>query len=131
MDGEQIQQCAAAIAAELPSAEQDFPFGDETTVYRVAGKIVLLLACPYGRPLVNLKVDPEHSVALRQTVEGIEPGWHMNKKHWISLAGSEQITRELVAELVHESYELVVESLPRKNRPVEYRFRDDRGRTDR
>ncbi len=125
MDGEQIQDYAASVAAELPSAEKDFPFGDETTVYRVAGKIFILVASPYGRPLVNLKVDPEHSVALRQTVAGIEPGWHMNKKHWISLAGSEQITEDLVTELVHESYELIVESLPRKNRPVEYRFRAD------
>ena len=123
MDGEQIQRYASEIAAELPSAEQDSPFGDETAVYRVAGKIFILVASPYGRPLVNLKVDPEHSVALRQTVEGVEPGWHMNKKHWISLVGSEQLTEGLVTELVHESYELIVESLPRKNRPVEYRFK--------
>lgn len=123
MDGEQIQRCAAAVASQLPRADQDFPFGDETTAYRVAGKIFILIATPYARPLVNLKVDPEHSEVLRQTVAGVEPGWHMNKKHWISLTGSEAITEELVTELVHESYELVVESLPRKDRPLEYRWR--------
>lgn len=131
MDGEEIQECAADIAARLPLAERDFPFGPEIEVYRVGGKIFVLLAAPYDRPLVNVKVDPEHAVALRQTVAGIEAGWHMNKKHWISLTAAEDITVDLVEELVHESYELVVESLPHRIRPIEYRFRPVLGEPER
>lgn len=124
MDGDEIQRFTAHVATELPGAEQDSPFGPDSTVYRVGGKIFALVSTPHGRPLVNFKVAPEHGEVLRQTIAGIEPGYHMNKKHWISLAGSEQLTGGLVTELIHESYELVVESLPRKERPVEYRFRN-------
>jgi predicted DNA-binding protein (MmcQ/YjbR family) len=54
----------------------------------------------HGRPHVSLKSDPETSLLNQQIYRGVEPGYHLNKKHWISLYGTEDITPELVADLI-------------------------------
>jgi len=65
---------------------------------------------------VNLKCDPERAIELRERYDGIQPGYHMNKKHWntIDLQGS--VDEKLILELVKHSYELVLASLPKKVR---------------
>jgi predicted DNA-binding protein (MmcQ/YjbR family) len=83
----------------LPSVEATTPFGPEVIVYKVGGKM-FALASPEDLPhRVNLKCDPERSEALREQYEAIQPGYHMNKKHWntLSLAG---LKSSLVTELV-------------------------------
>ena len=68
-----------------------------------------------------LKCEPEQSKALQQQYEEIVPGYHMNKRHWLSIRAGDAVTRELVDELVRNSYELVVEGLPRMKRPTDAR----------
>ncbi|MFF9338038.1 MmcQ/YjbR family DNA-binding protein, partial [Streptomyces albogriseolus] len=72
-----------ALCLSFNAAEEDFPFGPETSVFRVLGKLFALSALD-ARPLrVNLKCDPEDAVRLRGEHPGlILPGWHMNKRHW-------------------------------------------------
>lgn len=70
-------------------------------------------------PIVTLKVRPFDSEALREAYPEISPGYHMNKRHWITLRPGTMADRDLVEDLVTESYLLVVEKLPRSRRPFD------------
>ena len=119
MDGDALQEIARARAEELPAAEATRPFGPEFEVFKVFGRMFLLLTEVRGEPIVVLKADPRDSEALRQSHSDITPGYHMNKRHWITLEPGGTLDAELVRELVTESYLLVVEGLPRAKRPVD------------
>lgn len=120
MDGTEIQQRAVARAEQLPGSQLTHPFGPEWDVYKVRGKVFMLVTDTTGQEMVNLKVSPADSTSLRTMFPGeIAPGYHMNKKHWISVTQGPHITPDLVDELVTESYLLVVENLPKAQRPVD------------
>lgn len=113
LHGEQIQRTAAEAALELPDVEASEPFGPDYEVYKVHGKVVMMTTEVPGREIVTLKSDPADAVALCQTFQSITPGYHMNKRHWISISAGEGITEQLVKELVGDSYALVVKKLPK------------------
>jgi predicted DNA-binding protein (MmcQ/YjbR family) len=119
MKGTMLQDYAKARAEELPGGGLEHPFGPDWEVYKVRGKVFMLLTEVTGEPIVILKAEPGDSEALRRTHEDITPGYHMNKQHWITLSPGGSIKKSLVEELVTESYLLVVESLPRAQRPVD------------
>ena len=119
MDGDSLQEIASTRAKELPAAELTHPFGPEYGVFKVVGKMFLLLTEVRGRPIVVLKAHPRDSEALRQAHSDITPGYHMNKRHWITLEPGGDLGGEMIRELVTESYLLVVEGLPRAKRPVD------------
>ena len=104
-------QCLA-----FPETEESFPFGEQTLVFKVAGKIFALLALDALPPYVNLKCDPEHAIELRERHGGITPGYHMNKRHWNSVRLDRSVPSPLVRELVSESYRLVVAGLKKRDR---------------
>lgn len=119
-----VSLVALARARELPATQLAHPFGPEWDVFTVAGKIFLLATAEPGgrdeeRRIVNLKVDPADSEALRAEFAAITPGFHMNKRHWISVYPSPDIPSDLVRDLVTESYLLVVAGLPKARRPVD------------
>lgn len=104
-----------AFCLEFNDAVETFPFGPEASVFKVAGKMFALSALD-GRPLtVNLKCEPENAVRLRTEHPAITPGYHMNKRHWNTLAVADLPAR-LVKELIEDSYDLVVAGLPRAER---------------
>lgn len=111
MTGDDIQKLALKIASQRPKAELDYPFGEEIPVYKIMGKVFLLTSKLNGTIFVNLKVQPEYGEMLRDMYESIRTGYHMNKRHWISIYAGEQITEDLIADLVENSYELVVKTL--------------------
>lgn len=114
-----IQRQAAARAEELPGVTLDQPFGPEWDVYRVRGKVFMLHSNVTGKPFVNLKADPADSEALRTMYEQITPGYHMNKKHWISVYPGTELDRQFIEDLVTESYLLVIEkNVPKSRWPV-------------
>ncbi|GAB3276081.1 MmcQ/YjbR family DNA-binding protein [Kineosporia babensis] len=118
MDGTALRALAVKIAGSLPSAELCFPFGPETEVAKVAGKVFFLTAELRGEQLVTVKCEPEDGLALQEQFrDTVIPGYHMNKKHWISVRGGDEVDRALVDELVRTSYTLVVDTLPRAKRP--------------
>ena len=69
--------------------------------------------------MLTLKADPEDGAVLRRQYADIAPGYHMNKRHWITLTPGESLDADLVRELVVVSYLLVVEGLARRTRPVD------------
>jgi len=90
-----------------PGAEERFPFDPELPVYFI-GKKMFAIYWPEGKQsTLNLKCFPDWSIELRKDYKGIEPGYHMNKRHWntVSLDGS--VPRALVKRLIDCSYDLV------------------------
>ena len=94
-----------------PGTSEDFPFDESTLVFRVAGKIFLLAALDETPLQINLKVDPEVSVELQDRYEGVTPGYHMNKKHWITVTVDGSIPSREVLTWIDHSYARVVEGL--------------------
>lgn len=99
----------------LPGVTEEFPFGEETLVYKVKGKVFALAnIVDFGS--VNLKCDPEEAIELRERYEGVIPGYHMNKKHWNTVDVHSGIPNKLLLQWIKNSYNLVVASLPKKER---------------
>ena len=94
----------------------DTPFGPETLVIRVHGKIFALTGLDEAEFKVNLKCDPEYAIQLREKHDEIIPGYHMNKKHWNTVKFDGKLSDKLLKELVDHSYTLVYNSLPKKLR---------------
>ena len=106
-------------AEQLPAAEL-YPFSFEWDAARVKGKWFMISTVRDQR-IVNLKADPQDVLSLSTDFPSISPGYHMNKKHWITIAPGEDVTVGLVCELVKQSYVLVVETLPKREQPVDPR----------
>jgi len=95
---------------------ESFPFGETTLVFKVSGKIFLLTGLDQ-RPLqFNVKCDPELAVELRETYSAVIPAFHMNKKHWNTVLVNGQLSAKQIREMIDASYDLVVKSLPLKER---------------
>ncbi len=92
---------------------EEFPFDNQTLVFKVMGKVFALADVDLFTS-VNLKCDPERAVELRERYDGIQPGYHMNKKHWNTVLMDGTIPDVLTKELIDHSYERVVKGLPKK-----------------
>lgn len=95
--------------------EEGFPFDDTTLVIRVGGKIFILISLE-GDPSMNLKCDPDQAIDLREANPAIVPGYHMNKKHWNTVMLDGSLSKNLILEMIDHSYDLVLKSLPAKQR---------------
>ncbi len=93
--------------------EDCFPFDQNTLVFKVGGKM-FALAGLNNFVSVNLKCDPEQAIDLRETYQGVQPGFHMNKKHWNTIKVDSDVPDKLIHELIDHSYELVFKSLPKR-----------------
>jgi predicted DNA-binding protein (MmcQ/YjbR family) len=93
----------------LEQAFESFPFGEGISVFKVSGSgKIFALAALDGVPLtVSLKVDPEDSIALRAEFPQITPGYHLNKKHWITIDLTGGVPDDLVEDLIRGSHDLV------------------------
>ena len=115
-----LEWCRATCLA-LPDAATDEPFGPGAEAFRVHGKIFALLTRAESvseHQIVNLKAEPREVPLLVEAHDHVLPGWHMNKKHWISVELAPDVDRELLAELIEDSYDNVVATLPRAQRPT-------------
>ncbi|MHA6799689.1 MmcQ/YjbR family DNA-binding protein [Bounagaea algeriensis] len=130
MEGEALQEAAQRCALALPETTlYSFELGWEAC--RVHEKWFLLMTevparsrvpdarVVAGQPVVIVKAAPSDAAALREGYADIAAGYHMNKRHWITLAPGDSIDAKLVEELVTESYRLVLDTLPRARRPVD------------
>ena len=101
------------LCLEKPGTSEETPFGPDTLVFKVMGKIFALTDLNTFES-VNLKCDPERAVMLREEHEGITPGYHMSKMHWNTVLTNGSVKDDLLRDLLDHSYALVVASLPRK-----------------
>lgn len=98
-----------------PFVTEGFPFDQSTLVLKVGSKMFALTDVDRFES-VNLKCDPERSVELRESYFGIQPGYHMNKKHWNTVSVNSDVSIVLMKELIYLSYNLVFQSLTKKER---------------
>lgn len=98
-----------------PGVTEGFPFGPETLVFKVMGKLFALTNVD-AFDSVNLKCDPEYAIELRETFQGVKPGYHMSKKHWNTVSVESDVPEQLLKEMIDQSYDLVVQSLTKKLR---------------
>ena len=97
----------------MPGTTEETPFDVNTLCFKVGGKIFAIIDIELFES-VNLKCDPERAIELRETYEGIQPGYHMNKKHWNTVSFDGSLSDKFILELVDHSYQLVRDSLPKK-----------------
>jgi predicted DNA-binding protein (MmcQ/YjbR family) len=99
----------------FPGVTEDFPFDQQTLVFKVMGKMFSLTDVDDFES-INLKCDPEKAIQLREEFPGVKPGYHMNKKHWNTVMIDAGIPDSLLKQWTRDSYDLVVASLTRKAR---------------
>jgi predicted DNA-binding protein (MmcQ/YjbR family) len=98
-----------------PGVQDDFPFGPDTLVFKVMGKM-FALADAEDFQSINLKCDPELAVELREQYDAVRPGYHMNKTHWNTVTVNGDASDKKIYEWIDHSYDLVVKSLTKKQK---------------
>ena len=103
---------AKAKCRSLTAATEGFPFGEGALVFKVGGKIFAILA----DSSISLKRDPGLAVALREDYPAVTAGYHLNKRHWNTVALDGSVPEEVLAEWIEDSYDLALSSLTRAQR---------------
>jgi predicted DNA-binding protein (MmcQ/YjbR family) len=93
--------------------EETLPFGPDTLVFKVLGKVFLLVGLDESPLQFNVKCDPEKAIELREKYSFVKPGYHMNKKHWNTIIVDGSANEKLLMEFIDDSYDLVVKGLPK------------------
>jgi len=120
---------AGVLPLELPGVVLTHPFGDDVDVYKVGvaaasgagatrtGGKMFCLVSQYGEPgMMTLKVDPDHGAELVRDHAAISPGYHTNKRHWVSVTLDGSVDDDLLRTLVEDAYDLVVSTLTARGR---------------
>jgi predicted DNA-binding protein (MmcQ/YjbR family) len=105
-----------AVCTAKPGAAEDYPFGDEVAVFKVAGRMFALVPLGEVPGSVSLKCDPELAIHLRGRYAGVTPGYHLSKRHWNTVTLDGSVPDEEVRELIDHSYDLVVAGLTKVQR---------------
>ncbi|GHA70807.1 hypothetical protein GCM10010330_24440 [Streptomyces tendae] len=115
--GDRLQDAARTAALALPDVSHSRPFTPRLDVYKVAGKVFLIVTDDPDEQIITVKCEPEHARALAHAHAAITPGRYLDKRHWMTLGPGPGITKRLITDVVEDSYDLVVEGLPRRDRP--------------
>lgn len=102
--------------ASFKGSEGSYPFGPEALVYKVMGKMFALVSQHEEIPRVTFKCIPEDGALLVGQYESVIPGYHMNKKHWITISLTGELPEEMLIDLANNSYNLVVSKLTKKDK---------------
>jgi predicted DNA-binding protein (MmcQ/YjbR family) len=100
----------------LLGTHEEFPFGPDTSAFKVAGKIFALSRLSEHPLRVSLKCDPSLAEELRKTHPAVIPGYHLNKRHWNTVTIDGSLPDETISDMVEDSYDLILSKLPRSRR---------------
>jgi predicted DNA-binding protein (MmcQ/YjbR family) len=112
MDARDLRRCCLSF----PGAVETFPFGPETSVFKVAGKMFALSGLGREPLSVSLKCEPQLAEQLRDAHAAVLPGYHLNKRDWNSVIIDGSLAEQMVRDMIEDSYDLVVSGLPRARR---------------
>ena len=107
-----INEWVVRTCAARPGVELTFPFRPGTAVFKTGNKMFAMVNEDDAPARLTLKCDPDHARYLIERFEEIAPGYHMNKRHWITVSLEGGVTLTLIDELISDSYDLVLASLP-------------------
>lgn len=99
-----------------PNVSEHFPFDEVTLVFKVYDKMFALISTDEAECSINLKCDPDYAIELREQYKEIQPGYHMNKKHWNTVHCKGSIQEKLVVSLINHSYDLVLKNIPKSHK---------------
>jgi len=99
-----------------PGVTEEMPFGPETTVFKVEGKLFVLSALDRVPLQISMKCEPALAEALRRDHPAVRPGYHLNKRHWNTVLCDGSLPDDQIIDMVEDSYDLVVSALPRATR---------------
>lgn len=100
----------------FPGAEETFPFGPDTSVFKVAGKMFALSQLGADELRVSVKCEPSLAVQLRAAYPEVIPGYHLNKRHWNTVIVDGDLPAQTIKDMIEDSYDLVASSLPAQER---------------
>ena len=103
MTGRELKE----ICLSLPDAREEFPFRPSLSVFKAGGRIFAISDLDAEPPSVSVKCDPDLGAQLRHSYASIVPGYHLDKRHWLTVTLDGSVPDDLVAELVRGSHELV------------------------
>ncbi len=98
------------------NVEETLPFGPDVIVFKVSGKMFLLLPLNTDLLQFNVKCDPDLAIELRERYDCVQPGYHMNKQHWNTVVVDGTVSSKILKEWIDDSYNLIVSSLPKKKK---------------
>jgi predicted DNA-binding protein (MmcQ/YjbR family) len=98
------------------AVDEGFPFGEDTLVFKVMGKLFLLTGLNSSPLQFNVKCEPSKAIELREKYAAILPGYHMNKQHWNTIVCDGSVSNKLIKECIDDSYDLIVDSLTKKQK---------------
>jgi predicted DNA-binding protein (MmcQ/YjbR family) len=109
MDIEQLRD----YCLQKPGVTEGFPFGPDTLVFKVCGKVFLLAGLDQHPVSFNVKCRPDYALELREQYPGaVRPGYHMNKKHWNTVTCDGSVSHRMLLSFIDESYGQVISGLP-------------------
>jgi predicted DNA-binding protein (MmcQ/YjbR family) len=121
--GADSSRCKPMRPAELrdhclafPGSAETFPFGPETSVFKVSGKVFALSQLNESPLRVSLKCEPVLAEQLREAHPAVLPGYHLNKRHWNTVIIDGSLPKRMIKEMIEDSYDLIVSKLPRSRR---------------
>ena len=95
-------------------ADETYPFGPQTTVFKVRGKIFAIASLEADPQQISLKCEPELAVQLRGDWAAITAGYHLDKRHWNTVVADGSVPEQLMRDMVEDSYDLIVSALPKR-----------------
>lgn len=110
------RQAIEAYLDGLKGSESSYPFGPEALVYKVMGKMFALVSQEDTPERVTFKCHPEDAALLVGQYQSVVPGYHMNKKHWITISLTGELSSDMLATLADDSYDLIVSKLTKKDK---------------
>jgi predicted DNA-binding protein (MmcQ/YjbR family) len=112
MDPKELRDHCLSFAG----SQETFPFGSETSVFKVAGRMFALSQLAADSLKVSVKCDPGLAEQLRAAHAAVLPGYHLNKRHWNTVLIDGSLPDDAVRDMIEDSYDLVVSTLPRARR---------------
>lgn len=106
------------FALSLKNATEGFPFGEEFLVFKVEGKMFLLLPLEVEEPFISVKCHPDFTDELRDRYSAVEPAWHFNKKYWNMIYLERDMPEQEICRWIRHSYQEVLAKLPKKTREL-------------
>jgi predicted DNA-binding protein (MmcQ/YjbR family) len=104
-----------AFCLALPNAQETFSFGPGCSVFKAPNGRMYAVSVTASEPLdISVKCDPERGQALRQGHADVTEGYHLNKRHWITVTLNGDVPDQLVRELIEDSYDMVAGKRPAK-----------------
>lgn len=100
----------------FPGAEETFPFGANTSVFKVGGKMFALSQLGADELRISLKCEPALAEQLRAAHAEVIPGYHLNKRHWNTVIIEGALPEQMIKDMIEDSYDLVVSDLPQSRR---------------